>query len=285
MYEIQLHPPTSQAGALLLPVAPRVPLAAQRAGGLAVVVLAGVVLVRSACTRCSWRGASGLASRTTPARRPHATRRCSDPRRARGGAARTRQRQMALILGMPEETTEHRGAARAETEPSFAPAAQALQRGLALEAASQQLLTSAGELARFATANRSSPRACHHLPDPDRQLRPDLAIRRPALTVHEYRRLPRRHRPRGARGDAGGGCRRRPRRVRGQLSPAPPHALWRFGKVVVLSHHGGYLTVYRHLESITVRRGQQLRRASGWAPWKHGVERIAAPPLRGAGRA
>jgi murein DD-endopeptidase MepM/ murein hydrolase activator NlpD len=193
-------------------------------------------------------------------------------------AARTRQRQMSLILGAPQGSSEPEGVAGADTELSSPQAAQALRRGLALDAASRQLLTLSGELARFAAANleltASVPSICPipigsfvlTSPYGDR-LSPftntadfhagiDLAAREGTPVVA-----------------AGGG-----RVVFAGSFPLRRHTRWwRYGKVVMLSHHGGYLTVYGHLESITVRRGQQLRRGerlgtvgnTGWSASPH----------------
>ncbi len=38
---------------------------------------------------------------------------------------------------------------------------------------------------------------------------------------------------------------------------------WRYGNVVVLRHGEGYLTIYAHLESVDVRRGQKVKRGEG----------------------
>jgi murein DD-endopeptidase MepM/ murein hydrolase activator NlpD len=193
-------------------------------------------------------------------------------------AARTRQRQMSLILGAPQSSSMPEGVIGAGPEPGFAQAAQALRRGLALDAASRQLVTLSGELARFAAANReltaSVPSICPipigsfvlTSPFGDR-LSPftnaadfhagiDLAAREGTPVVA-----------------AGGG-----RVAFAGSFPLRRHTRWwRYGKMVVLSHHGGYLTVYGHLESITVRRGQLLRRGerlgtvgnTGWSTSPH----------------
>jgi murein DD-endopeptidase MepM/ murein hydrolase activator NlpD len=281
MYEIQLHPANIRK-----PV--RYYFLSRRAfhwllGALvplALVVLAGIVLVpfslRTLLLSDELRGLrqqsrlqlNVLAKRTTALNRVE----------REVEAARTRQRQMSLILGAPQGSSMPERVASAGTEPSFAQAAQALRRGLIVDATSRQLVTVSGELARFAAANReltaSVPSICPipigsfvlTSPFGDR-LSPftntadfhagiDLAAREGTPVVA-----------------AGGG-----RVVFAGSFPLRRHTRWwRFGKVVVLSHHGGYLTVYGHLESITVRRGQQLRRgerlgavgSSGWSTSPH----------------
>jgi murein DD-endopeptidase MepM/ murein hydrolase activator NlpD len=52
---------------------------------------------------------------------------------------------------------------------------------------------------------------------------------------------------------------------------------WRYGNVVVLRHGDAYLTIYAHLESISVRRGKRVRRGeqigtvgnTGWSTSPH----------------
>lgn len=63
---------------------------------------------------------------------------------------------------------------------------------------------------------------------------------------------------------------------------------WRYGNVVVLRHGDGYLTIYAHLESVAVRRGQKVRRGekigtvgnSGWStsPHLHYEVRVVREP-------
>jgi len=281
MYEIQLHPANIRKQV-------RYYFMSRRAfhwllgalTGLAVVVLVGVVLVplslRALFLSGELRGLRQQKRLQLTVLTQRAAALTRGEREVR--AARTRQRQMALILGMPEETTEHKGAARAETEPSFAPAAQALQRGLALEAASQQLLTLSGELARFAAANRELtagvPSICP-IPIGSFVMTSPFGDRLSPFTnaadFHAGIDLAARE---GTPVAAAGGGRVE---FAGSFPLRRHTRWWRFGKVVVLSHHGGYLTVYGHLDSITVRRGQQLRRGerlgtvgtTGWSTSPH----------------
>jgi len=201
-------------------------------------------------------------------------------RTARGvEAARTRQRQMGLILGLPQTPTDLGGTAgEPPVEVSTPDATDALRRGLELDAASRGLLDGAGELATFArthpelTAGVPSicpvPVGSFVLTSPfGERLSPftnaadfhsgiDLAAREGTPVVA-----------------AGGG-----RVVFAGSFPLRRHTRWwRYGNVVVLSHHGGYLTVYGHLQTINVRRGQQLRRGerlgavgnTGWSTSPH----------------
>jgi murein DD-endopeptidase MepM/ murein hydrolase activator NlpD len=281
MYEIQLHPANIRKQV-------RYYFLSRRAfhwllgalAGLAVVVLVGVVLVPLSLRALFLSGELRGLRQQKRLQLTVLTQRAAALTRGERevGAARTRQRQMALILGMPEETTEHEGAARAETEPSFAPAAQALQRGLALEAASQQLLTFSGELARFAAANRELtagvPSICP-IPIGSFVMTSPFGDRLSPFTnaadFHAGIDLAARE---GTPVAAAGGGRVE---FAGSFPLRRHTRWWRFGKVVVLSHYGGYLTVYGHLDSITVRRGQQLRRGerlgtvgnTGWSASPH----------------
>jgi murein DD-endopeptidase MepM/ murein hydrolase activator NlpD len=194
-------------------------------------------------------------------------------------AARTRERQMRLILRMPSSpagVAETAGELPVEVTPPEA--ADGLRRSVELDAASRGLLTAASDLAAFA---RSHPELTAAVPSTcpvpigsfvltspfGERLSPftnaadfhagiDLAAREGTPVVA-----------------AGGG------RVvfAGSFPLRRNTRWWRYGKVVVLSHNGLYLTVYGHLQTITVRRGQQLQRGdrlgtvgdTGWSTSPH----------------
>jgi len=194
-------------------------------------------------------------------------------------AARTRQRQMSLILGAPL-TSQGLGGFPEESEIDVTvPAAVvALDHSLALQTETKALLALADELASFAQAHdeltAAVPSICpiavggFVLTSPfGERISPftnnvdfhsgvDLAAREgtPVLA-------------------SGGG------RVvfAGRFPLSRNVRWWRYGNVVVVSHDGRYLTIYAHLEEIGVRRGQQLRRGeqlglvgnTGWSTSPH----------------
>ena len=194
-------------------------------------------------------------------------------------AARAREQQMRLILGAPQHPTDLGAAAvGGELEITIPEAAEALHRGLELDAASRALLTQAAELASFARARADLaagvPSICPvsvgsfvlTSPFGDRLSPFTNAVDFHAgidLAAHE-----------GTSVVASGGG----RVVFAGRFPLRRHIRWwRYGNVVVLSHTGGYLTVYAHLQEIAVRRGQQLRRGqrlgtvgnTGWSTSPH----------------
>ncbi|HOC43386.1 MAG TPA: M23 family metallopeptidase [Thermoanaerobaculales bacterium] len=194
-------------------------------------------------------------------------------------ADRAREQQMRLILGMPEHPADPAAVAGERALAVTVPdAARAYRRGLELDAASQALLTQAGEIASFARARADLaagvPSICpvpvgsFVLTSPfgdrispftnatDFHAGIDLAAREgtPVLAT-------------------GGG-----RVVFAGRFPLRRHVRWwRYGNVVVLSHTGGYLTVYAHLQNIDVRQSQQLQRgqrlgavgSTGWSTSPH----------------
>jgi murein DD-endopeptidase MepM/ murein hydrolase activator NlpD len=281
MYEIQLHPADirKQVRYYFLPRR-ALPWVAGALGVVALIVLAGFVMaplnLRTLLLREEFLALrqQNRLQLTVLAQRSAALTRVEREL----AAARTRERQMSLILRAPQVPDGREEPGGDGSEPSYLPAAQALRRALELDAASRQLLTASAELTRFAAANReltaSVPSICPVVigsfvltsPFGDR-LSPftnaadfhagiDLAAREGTLVMA-----------------TGGG-----KVVFADSFPLRRHTRWwRFGKVVVLRHHGGYLTVYGHLESITVRPGQPLRRGqplgtvgnTGWSASPH----------------
>jgi murein DD-endopeptidase MepM/ murein hydrolase activator NlpD len=194
-------------------------------------------------------------------------------------AARLRQQQMSLILGAPQESTGLGGfPGDPDLELSVPEADEAYRRSLDLDTESRALLKLADELATFARAHEdlteSVPSICpvpvgsFVLTSPfgdrispftnaaDFHAGVDLAAREGTPVVA-----------------AGGG------RVvfAGRFPLRRNVRWWRYGNVVVLTHHGGYLTIYAHLQDIDVRRGQQLSRGeklgtvgnTGWSTSPH----------------
>lgn len=281
MYEIQVHPANIRKQVRYYFLSRRAFLwLAGALGVLALLVLAGVVMAPFSLRTLLLREEL-LALRqqnrlqlTVLAQRSAALTRLEREL----AAARTRERQMRLILRAPPRPNEGDESGGAGSEADHQPAAQALRRGIALDATSRQLLAASAELAGFATANRELtagvPSICPVAigsfvltsPFGDR-LSPftnaadfhagiDLAAREGTPVVA-----------------TGSG-----RVVFAGSFPLRRHTRWwRYGKVVVLRHHGGYLTVYGHLQSITVRKGQQLRRgeplgtvgSTGWSTSPH----------------
>jgi len=194
-------------------------------------------------------------------------------------AARTRQQQMSLILGAPQESTGLGGYPGApELEISVPEAAEAYERAVLVDSESKALLTLADELATFARAHEELAAAVPSIcPVPvgsfvltspfgervspftnasDFHAGIDLAAREGTPVVA-----------------TGGG------RVvfAGRFPLRRNVRWWRYGNVVVLTHQGGYLTIYAHLHDISVRRGQELVRGeqlgtvgnTGWSTSPH----------------
>jgi murein DD-endopeptidase MepM/ murein hydrolase activator NlpD len=195
-------------------------------------------------------------------------------------AARNRQLQMSLILGAPQNSA---GLGGFPSEPvgrdiSVLEAAAAADRGQELDTQTRALLMLSDELADFARAHeelaQAVPSICPvpvgsfvltspfgHRVSPftnasDFHSGIDLAAREgtPVLA-------------------AGGG-----RVVYASRFPLRRNVRWwRYGNVVVMSHDGGYITIYAHLQDIQVRRGQQLTRGeqlgtvgnTGWSTSPH----------------
>lgn len=194
--------------------------------------------------------------------------------------ARSLQQQMSLILGAPQQDQVGLGGfpeavAESYTVPEVRAAAE---RAAAMLTESKALLSLLDELASFARANQdlasSVPAICpvgigsFVLTSPfgdrvspftsttDFHAGIDLAAREGTPVM-----------------SSGGG------RVvfAGRFPLRRNVRWWRYGNVVVLNHDDRYLTIYAHLEEITVRRGQQVERGqnigtvgnTGWSTSPH----------------
>jgi murein DD-endopeptidase MepM/ murein hydrolase activator NlpD len=292
MYEIQLHPANIRRQVRYYFLSRRAfHWLAGALSGLALIVLAGIVLAPFALRTLLQRGELRALRQQHELQLNVLQQRTAALTRSERGldSARTRARQMGLILGLPQAAGEPAVAAGELPFPVTAPvAADALRRGLELDAAARGLLEGVGELAAFA---RSQPELTAGVPSICPVPIGSFVLTSPfgerlspftnAADFHAGIDLAARE---GTPVMATGG---------GRVAFAGSFPLrrhtrwWRFGKVVVLSHHGGYVTVYGHLETITVRRGQQLRRGqrlgtvgnSGWStsPHLHYEVRVARP--------
>jgi murein DD-endopeptidase MepM/ murein hydrolase activator NlpD len=203
--------------------------------------------------------------------------------------ARTRQKQISLILGAPLEAAGRAAAnGQGASELSVAEAQLALYRSLRLGAEGAVLLERADRLARFAgersELTRLVPSICP-LPassfvltspfgervspftgEPEFHAGVDLAAREgtPVWATGEARVL-----------------------FAGKLPLRGELGWWLYGNLVVLDHGGRYLTVYGHLAEIRARRGASVARgdtvgtvgSSGWSttPHLHYEVRVVEP--------
>jgi murein DD-endopeptidase MepM/ murein hydrolase activator NlpD len=194
-------------------------------------------------------------------------------------SARALQRQMSLILGAPQESTGLGGYPEPEILDLEVPEASlAVRRALKLESDSKALLTLADELASFAQSNedlaQTVPSICP-LPVGSFVLTSPFGTRTSPFTntvdfhsgidlaAHEGTPVL----------STGGG-----RVVFAGRYPLRRNVRWwRYGNVVVVAHGEGYLSIYAHLQEITVRRGADLRRGeqlgtvgnTGWSTSPH----------------
>ena len=194
-------------------------------------------------------------------------------------SARALQRQMSLILGSPKGSEGLGGYPEPETLDLEVPEASlAVRRGLKLESDTKALLTLADELASFAQSNedlaQTVPSICP-LPVGTFVLTSPFGNRTSPFTntvdFHSGIDLAARE---GTPVLCSGG---------GRVVFAGRYPLrrnvrwWRYGNVVVVAHREGYLTIYAHLQEITVRRGADLRRGeelgtvgnTGWSTSPH----------------
>jgi murein DD-endopeptidase MepM/ murein hydrolase activator NlpD len=194
-------------------------------------------------------------------------------------AARTRQQQIALILGATQESVGLGGFPEGlDTQTSVAVARQALEHAQALNTQSTALLTLADELASFAVDNQeltsvvpsicpipvgsfvlTSPfgdRISPFTNNRDFHAGIDLAAREgtPVIASGKGRVV-----------------------FSGRFPLSRNVRWWRYGNVVVLNHGDRYLSIYAHLEEISVRRGQRVERGeqlgtvgnTGWSTSPH----------------
>jgi len=194
--------------------------------------------------------------------------------------ARNRQRQMSLILGATQ--TAQSGGGFPERPPiselSVPEAEIAIRRALKMDTETRALLTLADELASFARTNeeltRTVPSICP-LPIGSFVLTSPFGNRTSPFTntidFHAGIDLAAREgTPVLAPGDA---------RVvfAGRFPLSRNVRWWRYGNVVVLKHGERYVSIFAHLQEISVRRGSQLVRGeqlgtvgnTGWSTSPH----------------
>ncbi len=194
-------------------------------------------------------------------------------------SARALQRQMSLILGSPQGSEGLGGYPEPETLDLEIPEASlAVRRGLKLESDTKALLTLVDELASFAQSNedlaQTVPSICP-LPVGTFVLTSPFGNRTSPFTntvdFHSGIDL-------AAREDTPVLCSGGGRVVFAGRYPLRRNVRWwRYGNVVVVAHGEGYLTIYAHLQEITVRRGADLRRGeevgtvgnTGWSTSPH----------------
>jgi murein DD-endopeptidase MepM/ murein hydrolase activator NlpD len=194
-------------------------------------------------------------------------------------SARALQRQMSLILGSPQDSEGLGGyPEQPERNLQVEAARVASERALKLDSDTRALLTLADELASFARSNEdlaeAVPSICP-LPVGTFVLTSPFGNRTSPFTntvdFHSGLDLAARE---GTPVLASGG---------GRVVFAGRYPLrrnvrwWRYGNVVVVAHGTRYLTIYAHLNEITVRRGATLRRGeevgtvgnTGWSTSPH----------------
>jgi len=194
--------------------------------------------------------------------------------------ARNRQRQMSLIMGATQ--TAHSGGGFPEATPigefSVPQAEIAIRRALKMDTETKALLALADELATFARSNeeltRSVPSICP-LPIGSFVLTSPFGNRTSPFTntidFHAGIDLAAREgTPVLSPGDA---------RVvfAGRFPLSRNVRWWRYGNVVVLKHGERYVSIYAHLQEISVRRGAQIVRGeqigtvgnTGWSTSPH----------------
>jgi murein DD-endopeptidase MepM/ murein hydrolase activator NlpD len=194
-------------------------------------------------------------------------------------SARALQRQMSLILGTPQGSDGPGGYPEPPPGDLQVPEAQlAVRRGLKLDSDTKALLTLADELASFARSNedlsQAVPSICP-LPVGSFVLTSPFGNRTSPFTntidFHSGLDLAARE---GTPILAAGG---------GRVVFAGRYPLrrnvrwWRYGNVVVIAHGERYLTIYAHLQEISVRRGANVRRGeeigtcgnTGWSTSPH----------------
>lgn len=193
--------------------------------------------------------------------------------------ARALQRQMSLILGTEQDSAGLGGYPEPETAVFQTPEARlASERALKLDSDTMALLSLVEELASFAQANedlaQSVPSICP-VPVGTFVLTSPFGNRTSPFTntVDFHAGLDLAAREGTPVLAAGGG-----RVVFAGRYPLRRNVRWwRYGNVVVVAHGERYLSIYAHLQEISVRRGQNVRRGeqigtvgnTGWSTSPH----------------
>jgi murein DD-endopeptidase MepM/ murein hydrolase activator NlpD len=293
MYEIQFHPADirkqvryyflSRQGMRWLRLA---------AVGLVLLLVAGAVLAPVGIQSLMLTGRLRILNQQNQTQRAILAQRESalDRLERQTAQARNRQRQMSLILGAPQTAQGGGGFPEQSSlaELTVPEAEIALRRALKVETETKALLTLADELASFAQANdeltRAVPSICP-LPIGSFVLTSPFGNRTSPFTntidFHAGIDLAAREgTPVLASGDS---------RVvfAGRFPLSRNVRWWRYGNVVVLRHDERYVSIYAHLQEISVRRGTQLVRGeqlgtvgnTGWStsPHLHYEVRVAGP--------
>lgn len=193
--------------------------------------------------------------------------------------ARNRQRQMSLILGAPQTGQSGGGTMQEPLATLTVPEAEiAIRRALKMDTETRALLALSDELASFARTNdeltRAVPSICP-LPIGSFVLTSPFGNRTSPFTntidFHAGIDLAAREgTPVLAPGDG--------RVVFAGRFPLNRNVRWwRYGNVVVLKHGERYVSIYAHLQEISVRRGSQIVRGeqigtvgnTGWSTSPH----------------
>lgn len=207
------------------------------------------------------------------------------------GELRLHQQQMSLILGAPQSDTGLGGYPDpVDGELRVARARAAMEEAARLASESQGLLTLADDLASFARTNqdltRSVPSICPLAVGSFVLTSPFGGRTSPFTGAADFHSgidlAAREGTPVVAPGDA---------RVvfAGRFPLSRNVRWWRYGNVVVLKHGDRYVTIFAHLESIDVRRGQQLKRGerlgsvgnTGWSTSPHLHYEVRVMPADG----
>ncbi|MCU0303667.1 MAG: M23 family metallopeptidase [Thermoanaerobaculales bacterium] len=283
MYEIQLHPADIRRQVRYYFLSRRA-MAWLRLAGLvfALLLVAGAVLAPIGVQSLLLGGRLRVLAQQNRTQREVLDQReaALDRLQRQTDEARNRQRQMSLILGAPQ--TAHSGAGTPSPQPVrellVADAEIAVRRSLKLDTDTLALLTLSDELASFARANeeltRAVPSICP-LPVGSFVLTSPFGNRTSPFTntidFHAGIDLAAREgTPVLAPGDG---------RVvfAGRFPLNRNVSWWRYGNVVVLRHSERYISIFAHLQDISVLRGSQLVRGeplgtvgnTGWSTSPH----------------
>ncbi len=282
MYEVQFHPANIRKQVRYFFLSRRAARRLVVAGGfLGAVLVAGLILAPMGIQ------AFLLSSRLHVLRRQHALsmavleQREAVLRRLEASvrAARATERQMSLILGVPEKEQGVGGFPDPVITDGGVPEAEiARRRAARLQTESKALLTLADEIADFAQEHRQLTRTVPSICP--------LPIGSFVLTSPFGERIS----PFTNRPDFHAGIDLAAQEGTKVLAPGAGRVVfagrfplrrnvrwWRYGNVVVLAHGTRYLTIFAHLRDILVRRGHRVERGevigtvgnTGWSTSPH----------------